>query len=302
MASLILGAEPIESLLMSRIIYINGCYYPYHQACLHVEDRATLFADAVYEVIEVKDGLRVDEQGHLKRLERSLKELKITPRFSIDGLAFVIREVVRRNRVQNGFVYMQISRGIAKRDFVFPDRQTTPCSVTIFARSKSQDLFDASAQKGIKVITCPDIRWSRPDIKTTALVASVLARQQAKECGAQEAWLYNEDHEITEGAASNAWIITDEGDLITHPANGQILKGITREGVMRAAKEQNLTYVERPFDVKEAKMAKEAFISAATNLVMPVTSIDKTTISGGKPGRVTLQLRSIFHEFALMTT
>ena len=287
---------------MSRIIYVNGSYHPYHQACLHVEDRATLFADAVYEVIEIKDGKRVDEEGHLKRLSRSLKELHITPSFSLDSLPFVIREVVRRNRVRNGFVYMQISRGIAKRDFVFPDQKTTDCSVTIFARSKSQDLFEASAQKGIKVITCPDIRWARPDIKTTALVASVLARQEAKEQGALEAWLYNQHQEITEGAASNAWIITHEGDLITHPADGQILKGITREGVMRAAKEQNLTYVERPFRVKEAKMAKEAFISAATNLVMPVTSIDKTTISGGKPGGVTLQLRSFFHEFALMTT
>ena len=261
-----------------------------------------MFADAVYEVIEVKDGKRVDEEGHLKRLSRSLQELQMTPNVSIESLSFVIREVVRRNHVRNGFVYMQISRGIAKRDFVFPDPQTTACSITIFARSKSKDFFETSAQKGIKVITCPDIRWARPDIKTTALVASVLARQKAKEQGAQEAWLYNQHQDITEGAASNAWIISEDGELITHPSDGQILKGITREGVIRVAKEQNLTYLERAFSVKEAKMAKEAFISAATNLVMPVISIDKTTISGGKPGGVTLKLRSLFHEFALMTS
>lgn len=286
---------------MSRIIYVNGSYEPYNHALLHVEDRATQFADAVYEVIEVKAGQRVDEQAHIDRLKRSLTELQITPDFSLNSISFLIGEVVRRNYLKNGYVYLQISRGIAKRDFLFPDPILTPASLIIIARHKNMDSFEVKAAKGIKVITMPDIRWKRPDIKTTSLIASVLARQSAIEKGAEEAWLYNEREEITEGAASNAWIITKEGQLITHPADHQILKGITRQGVMRACKELSLTYVERAFTVEEAKTAKECFISAATNLVMPVTHIDGNPIGDGKPGPLSKKLRYIFHDFAKIT-
>ena len=282
---------------MSRYIYVNGTYHPYHEAKLHVEDRATLFADAVYEVIEIKAGKRIDESAHLKRLAHSLNEVQIKPHFSINALPTIISEMVQRNRVRDGYVYIQISRGIAPRDFIFPAK-TTPTSLTIWARRKDRNKAEAKASVGIKVILHPDIRWKRPDIKTTSLIASVLARQTAIEHGAEEAWLYNESNEITEGAASNAWIITEKSELITHPADQQILKGITREGVMRAAKAVNLTYKERSFTKDEAKNAKEAFISAATNLVMPVIQINESPIGNGKPGPITRKLRQIFHEFA----
>lgn len=286
---------------MSRIIYINGAYQPYETASLHVEDRATLFADSVYEVIEIKDGQQVDSEAHLNRLCFSMSELRIEPDFSIRTLPFIIKEVIRRNRVKNGYVYMQISRGRAARDFIFPDPATTPTSLIIFARSKNPDILNEKARRGIKVITHPDIRWKRPDIKSTALIASVLARQAAKERGADEAWLYNDKGFVTEGAASNAWIIDKHQHLITHPATSEILKGITRAGVMRLAKEFNLTYQQRPFTVEEAKQASEAFVTAATNLVMPVTHIDDCPINNGQPGPVAQKLRSKFHEFAQLT-
>lgn len=286
---------------MSRVIYVNGTYQPYHQARLHVEDRATQFADSVYEVIEVKDGHQVDQQGHFDRLARSMRELKIQPHFTMRSLGLITREVVRRNLVHNGYVYLQISRGCAARDFIFPDPERTPVSLIVLGRIKNRKNLDEKAKNGIKVITLPDTRWARPDIKTTNLIASVLARQSAKENGADEAWLYNQHDVITEGAASNAWIINNQNQLITHPADHQILKGITREGVIRAAKAVNLTYIERPFTIEEAKTAQEAFISAATNLVMPVVKIDDTTINKGNPGPITAKLRLIFHEFALLS-
>ncbi len=283
---------------MSRIIYVNGSYLPYQQACLHVEDRATLFADSVYEVIEVRARNLIDQTAHLNRLQHSLEELNIRPSQGLSSLPYIMREVVRRNRVINGYVYIQLSRGVAPRDFIFPDPEITPTTMVVLARRKNIDQMDAQARQGIKVITLPDIRWRRPDIKTTSLIASVLARQAAKDAGAAEAWLYNQAGEVTEGAASNAWIITRNNDLITHPADQQILKGITREGVMRAAKAVNLIYKERPFTVDEAKTACEAFISAATNLVMPVVQIDETPINNGQVGPVAVKLRAIFHEFA----
>lgn len=286
---------------MSRIIYINGTYQPYENATLHVEDRATLFADSVYEVIEIKSGNLVDQQPHIQRLQRSLDEIHLTTDFSLHTLPFIMRETIRRNRVKNGSIYIQISRGVAKRDFIFPDPQETPATIIMFARSKSPEAMNKKAEKGIKVITLPDMRWKRPDIKSTGLLASVLARQEAKQQGAEEAWLYNSEGIITEGAASNAWIINDKAELITHPANNEILKGITREGVMRAAKQVNLNFIERNFSKKETLAAKEAFISAATNLVMPVTYIDNEPINDGIPGPITLKLRSIFHEFAQLS-
>lgn len=283
---------------MTRTIYVNGCYQPYNNALLHVEDRATLFADAVYEVVEVKAGKLVDQDAHLERLERSLSEIKLVTDFSIKTIPFIIRESIRRNRVKNGYVYIQVSRGSGQRDFIFPSANETPATLIIFARSKNPLKLDEKSKKGIKVITHPDLRWKRPDIKTTGLLASVLARQTAIEQGAEEAWLYNEDKFITEGAASNAWIVTKQNELITHPANQSILKGITREGVIHLTKELDLTYIERPFTIEEAKDAKEAFITAATNLVMPVTQIDEKSVYDGKSGPISLKLREIFHEFA----
>ncbi len=287
---------------MSRFIYVNGAYKPYEDAMLHVEDRATLFADSVYEVIEVKAGCQVDGDAHLARLKISLAELQLSPHFNLNSIPVIIRETIRRNRVRNGFVYLQISRGRARRDFIFPDPEVTPTTLVVFARSKNPAILDRNAATGISVITMPDIRWKRPDIKSTALIASVLARQTAKDNRAQEAWFYDQDNFITEGAASNAWIITDKDALITHPATRAILKGITRDGVMRAAREVNLTFQERKFSIDEAANAREAFISAATNLVMPVTHIDGAAIGNGQPGPIAQKLRSIFHEFAQLTS
>lgn len=287
---------------MSRYIYVNGAYKPYDDAMLHVEDRAILFADSVYEVIEVRGGQQVDGEAHLARLKNSMAEVRLQPHFSLSAIPLIIRETIRRNRVNNGFAYLQISRGQAHRDFIFPDPAVTPATLIVFARSKNPATLSKNASKGISVITMPDIRWKRPDIKSTALIASVLARQTAKDNNAQEAWFYDQDNFITEGAASNAWIITEADELITHPATRAILKGITREGVMRAAKAVNLTFSERKFSIDEATSAREAFISAATNLVMPVTHIDGAAIGNGQPGPIAQKLRSIFHEFAQLTS
>lgn len=286
---------------MSRIIYVNGKYQPYNQAMLHVEDRATLFADSVYEVIEIKSGQFVDRDAHLLRLERSMKEIRIKSPVTKSSLDIILSETIRRNRVHDGVLYLQISRGIAKRDFIFPDPEKTKPSLIVFTRSKNQKNMNEKAKLGIRVITMPDIRWQRPDIKTTGLLASVLARQSAIESRAEEAWLIDEENYITEGAASNAWIVTRENELITRQADQSILKGVTREGVIRLLSELKLTYQERKFTREEALKASECFITAATNLVMPVTHIDDQAINNAIPGPISLKLRAHFHEFAQLT-
>jgi D-alanine transaminase len=282
---------------MGRIVYVNGSYCPYDLASVHVEDRGFQFADAVYEVCEVRASVLIDERGHIDRLWRSLNELRITPPMSRRSLGVVLRETVRRNRVRNGHVYLQVSRGVAKRDFAFPEPGVAP-SVVCYARAKSPAVFLRRAVIGIRVITMPDIRWRRPDIKSVSLLPNALARQAAQEQGAQEAWLVDDKGFITEGAASNAWIVAADGTLITRPADRGILRGITRTVLLRALSHEGIALVERPFSIEEAKSAREAFVTSATSTVMPVIAVDGTPVGDGRPGAVTRKLRELFESWA----
>jgi D-alanine transaminase len=282
---------------MSRIAYVNGRYTPLSHASVHVEDRGFQFADGVYEVCEILGRQIIDETRHLARLRRSLGELGIRMPMGEAALKVILRETVRRNRVRDGMVYFQVTRGAAKRDFVFPAAETPPTLVVI-ARSIDRSKTEAGAANGVSVITVPDNRWDRVDIKSIGLLPNALARQKAKQQGAREAWFFDRDGYITEGAASNAWIITKENTLLTRPAESGILRGVTRTTLMDLAKRENLLVSERAFTVAEAKAAKEAFMTAATALVMPVVKIDDVMIGDGRPGTLVKKLRAHFHSVA----
>jgi len=282
---------------LSRFAFVNGRYLPYRHAAVHIEDRGYQFADGVYEVCEVREGRIVDERRHLQRLSRSLGELRIPPPMAPRALGFVLRETVRLNRVRDGLLYLQVTRGVARREHAFPPAGTRP-SLVVTARARDRAKAERVAETGISVITLDDNRWQRVDIKTIALVPNVLARQTAREAGAAEAWFVDEAGFVTEGAASNAWIVTGEGALVTRPAEHGILRGITRTVVFEMAAASGLTIEERPFRVDEALQAREAFVTAATQIVMPVIKIDGTPIADGKPGPLARMLRARFHEAA----
>jgi len=278
---------------MSRTAYVNGRFAPHGQASVHVEDRGFQFADGVYEVWAVMDGRLADAPGHFERLERSLDELRIARPMSRAALLGVLRETVRRNRVREGLVYLQVTRGAARRDHVFPDADTAP-SVVITARSVDREALEAKASAGVAVITQPDIRWGRCDIKTISLLPNVLAKEAARQAGAAEAWLVDELGLVTEGGSTNAWIVDREGRLRTRDTNGNILRGVTRKSLMQQAKEAGIEVEERPFSVADAKAAREAFYTAASAFVTPVTRIDGAVIGDGRPGPVTTRLRELY--------
>lgn len=286
---------------MPRIVYVNGRYRPYAEAAVHVEDRGFQFADAVYEVIEVRDHGMIDATRHLDRLDRSLGELRIPAPMSRSALGHVIRQVIRRNHVRDGTVYLQISRGQAPRDFVIPSPPLRPTVVCI-ARPGSPQRLQATAERGIAVASMPDIRWGRCDIKTVMLLPACLAKSEAQAAGAKEAWLVDRDGYVTEGAASNAWIVTATGELVTRPTSRAILPGVTRRTTLDVLRRAGLTLVERPFTIAEAKAAHEAFITSASNTVMPVVAIDGVTIGDGRPGPVSRGLREQFYLFAERAT
>ena len=275
---------------MSRIAYVNGRYVPHHAAQVHVEDRGYQFADGVYEVIAVVGGRLIDEEPHLDRLERSLSEIRITAPMSRRALGTVLRETVRRNRVRCGMVYLQVSRGAAPRDHAFPQRSNRP-SVVATARSIARSAPQAHPD-GVAVITLPDIRWGRCDIKSIGLLPSVLAKQLAVEAGAYEAWLVDEQGMVTEGASTNAWIVDGGARLVTRPIANQILSGVTRRVVLDIAGAEGLGFDERPFTVAEARDAPEAFLTSTTSFVLPVVSIDESVIGSGQPGPTTRRLQS----------
>lgn len=282
---------------MSRYAYVNGRYLPFRDAMVHVEDRGYQFADAVYEVCEVRAGRLVDERRHLDRLDRSLAAIKLRPPMSRAALGVVLREVMARNRIRYGLVYLQISRGVARRDLGFPVPQATP-GIVVTARPLNHARIDASAAAGIAVVSMPDNRWGRVDIKTVGLLPNALARQAAVEQGAREAWLIDKSGAVTEGASANAWIVTKDGKLVTRHADHAILGGITRSVLFDAVTAQGLTIEQRPFAIEEAYAAREAFITSATQTVMPVVRIDGRAIGDGKPGPVATALRREFHRFA----
>ncbi len=281
---------------MSRYAYVNGRYLPFRDAKVHVEDRGYQFADAVYEVCEVRAGHLIDERRHLDRLERSLHAIRLRLPMSRAALGVVLREVTGRNRIRFGMVYLQIGRGVARRDLAFPRPQPAP-SVVVTAHALNRARLDALAVTGIAVVSVPDNRWGRVDIKSVGLLPNALARQAAIEQGAREAWFIDKSGAVTEGASANAWIVSGESKLVTRRADHTILGGITRSVLFEAVKAQGLTIEERPFALEEAYAACEAFITSATQNVMPVVRIDGRTIGDGKPGPVATALRREFHRF-----
>ena len=282
---------------MPRIAYVNGRYLPARDAAVPIEDRGYQFSDGIYEVCEVRGGAIIDERRHLERLRRSLDELRIRPPVVPRVLAVIMRETIRRNRVRDGIVYVQMTRGVARRDFSFPPPGTAP-SLVVTARSLDIGGNEEKARQGIAVVTVPESRWARPDIKSISLLPNVLAKQAARDRGAAEAWFVDPDGRVTEGASSNAWIVTRDGHVVTRPADNGILRGITRTVLIEAIKAQNLLLEERPFTVEEAYGAREAFVTAASQIVMPVVRIDDHMIGEGTPGPVAKALRANFHRHA----
>jgi D-alanine transaminase len=276
---------------------VNGRYVPMRAAMVHVEDRGYQFADGVYEACEVREWRLIDERRHLERLVRSLGELRIRLPMSLAALGVILREIVARNRIGYGGVYLQVTRGVAKRDHAFPLPEVAP-SVVVTARTFNRARSEALAAKGIAVLTVPENRWARVDIKTVGLLPNVLARQAAIEQGAREAWFVEKDGTVTEGASANAWIVTPAGVLVTRHADHAILRGITRTVVMDVIKAQGLSVEERAFKLDEAFAAREAFVTSASQIVLPVVSIDGRTVGDGKPGPVATSLRHEFHRYA----
>jgi D-alanine transaminase len=282
---------------MFRVAYINGRYLPFAQAKVHVEDRGYQFGDGVYEVCEVRGGRLIDERRHLERLKRSLGELRIRMPMSTRALGVIIREVVARNRIGYGIVYLQITRGVAPRDHAFPSREVRP-SVVVTARALNQVRNEALARQGIAVVTVPDNRWTRVDIKTIGLLPNVLARQAALELGARDAWFVDARGRVTEASSANVWIVTSNRTLITRHADHAILRGITRTVLFDAIRAEGLTVEERAFTLEEAYGAREAFITSASQIVLPVVRVDDRIIGDGKPGPVAIALRRAYHRYA----
>ena len=280
---------------MARYAYVNGRYVEHRHAQVHIEDRGYQLADGVYEVVGVRDGKLIDEGPHIDRLGRSLQELRIAWPVSRKTLGFIIRELMRRNRVRDGLVYMQVTRGVARRDHAFP---AMPIKPALVLTTKFTKPISADPGPGIAVKSQPDIRWERCDIKSVALLPNVLAKQAARESGAYEAWLVDGDGCVTEGASTNAWIVTPEGELVTRQTDHGILAGITRHTLKSLCNSLQLRLAERPFTLAEAKQAREAFISSATSFVTPVTTIDGEKVGDGKVGPVARRLREEYVRFA----
>ena len=270
------------------------------KATVNIEDRGYQFSDGVYEVCEVREGRLVDERRHLDRLAYSLGELRIAKPMAMSALGVVLREVVRRNRVRWGIVYLQVTRGVARRDHAFPPPGTRP-SVTVTARNLDLASAERIAADGVAVITVPENRWERVDIKSVSLLPNVLAKQAAREAGAREAWFVDGQGRVTEGSSSNAWIVTRDGKVVTHQVGHDILRGITRTVLIDVIAAQGLTLEERPFTVEEAYAAREAFLTSASQIVMPVVRIDGRPIGNGAPGLIATALRRDFHRFAEIT-
>lgn len=273
---------------MSRIAYVNGRYCSHNGAAIHIEDRGYQFSDAVYEVCGIRGGKMLDEEAHLNRLDWSLGELQIPWPMARGSLQAAMREVIRRNRVRHGMIYLQVSRGRARRAHTF-SKHMTP-SLVITATSTPRPHNAQSLPKPVSVITRPDIRWQRVDIKTVSLLPNSLARHAAQEAGCREAWLINADGKVTEGSSSNAWIVDQDNRVRTHPVNGRILNGTVRQALIRLAKKEGIEVIESPFTPQEAYEAKEAFLTSSNALVQPIDQIDGHRIGNGSQSEVSQQL------------
>jgi len=276
-----------------RIAYVNGRYLPHGMAGVHIEDRALQLGDGIYEVFNIRDGQPLDEEGHLDRLERSLRELGMAMPISRPALKLVTREMVAKNRMPNGFLYLQVTRGAVKRDHVPPADGPRP---TLIMTMRLQDVagLKQRLEKGIAVSTQADIRWGRRDIKTVQLLPNLMAKQAAKKAGAFEAWLVDDQGYVTEGSSTNAWIVDQDGTIITRDLSNAILPGVTRKVILAAAAEAQIKVEERKFTVAEALAAKEAFLSSATGAAIPVVRIDGQTIGDGVPGPLTQRIRDLY--------
>ncbi len=279
---------------MPRYAYVNGRYLPHAQAAVHIEDRGYQFADGVYEVVPVYRGTLVDETLHLDRLERSLGELRIDMPVARATLELISRELMRRNDLTHGMVYMQVTRGVAPRDHKFPT-EVRPALVMTTRQTKPHG--EALLSQGIKVIAVPDIRWQRCDIKSTALLPNVLAKQQAAEAGAYEAWQVDGEGYVTEGSSTNAWIVSAEGKVVTRDVSHAILNGITRISLLKLIREAGFELEERAFTLEEAKTAREAFLTSSTAFVLPIVAIDETPVGNGHPGILCGKLRARYLEY-----
>lgn len=285
---------------MGRIAYVNGRFERHAEAFVHIEDRGYQLADAVYEVWALFDGKLADPQGHFARLERSLSELQIDMPMSRQALTIVLRETVRQNRIRDGLLYLQVSRGVAPRDHAFPTSPVPP-AVVITAKSIDRAGAEAKAAKGVSVITVPENRWGRCDIKTVGLLPNALAKQAAKERGAAEAWFVDDLGFVTEGASSNAWIVKPDGSLKTRDTNANILRGVTRYTLLDVLQSEGIPVEQSPFTPEEAEAASEAFITGAGALVLPVIAIDGKPIGDGKVGPIASRLRCLYIEQARLS-
>ncbi|MEY3233821.1 D-amino-acid transaminase [Aquidulcibacter sp.] len=277
---------------MPRIAYVDGQFVRHSEASIHVEDRGLQFGDAVYEVWAVRGGILFDSEGHLARLARSLAALQIKTPIGNASLMVIVRELMTRNKLKDGLVYLQISRGVARRDHPFPAHSRP--SIILTARAMNMVQADARAAKGIQVQTCPDNRWGRVDIKTVNLLPNVLAKQAALEAGFADAWFVDSEGMVTEGTAQNAWIVDSKGQLRTRPATHAILRGITRDAIIKTAQELGFTFEEKAFSRYEALSAQEAFITSATSFVTPVIGLDGYKIGDGTPGSIARKLRETY--------
>lgn len=281
---------------MPRYCYVNGRFLPHRDGAVHIEDRGYQFADGVYEVVTIANGKMVDEDPHLDRLERSLSELRMPMPMARAAMKLKLRELVQRNRLSEGLVYMQVTRGVSPRNHAFP---TKPVQPALVMTTKKMDF--AKMKKftdGVPVISTRDQRWARCDIKTTSLLPNCLAKQEAAEAGAYEAWMVDADGKVTEGSSSNAWIITKDGVLVTKAPTNEILNGITRQTILDLATQEGIPFEEREFTLEEAYEAKEAFATSATSFVTPVVKVDDHVIGNGRPGSLSEKLLGIYQDYA----
>lgn len=278
---------------VGRTAYVNGRYLPHSRAAVHIEDRGLQFADAIYEVVGVFDGAFLDEDEHLDRLERSVGEIGMPPPMGRAALKLVTREMARRNRVNTGLIYFQVTRGAVRRDHPVPDRPPRP-TLIVTARPLDPTAIQKRREQGVRVITLPDERWARCDIKSTALLPNILAKTAARKEGAFEAWLVDKDGFVTEGASTSAWIVTAEGRVVTRDLSNSILPGVTRRIILKAAAEGQIPVDERKFTVDEALNAREAFITAATLGATPVVAIDGQKVSDGRPGPLARRIQELY--------
>lgn len=279
---------------MARVAYINGRYSPHNQATIHIEDRGLQFADSVYEVVYVYKGQLIDAIPHLDRLSYSLGELEIPLPMKQRPLLLVIEEMIRRNQLSTGLIYIQVTRGTAPRDFPYP-RQAKP---NIMMTARAMTPFDPTQSlKGIRVMSLPDIRWLRRDIKTTALLAASMSKEKALSAGFDDAWLLDSNNLITEGTSNNAWIINQDGSLQTRPPSYDILNGITRRSIMALAQKKNIPVIEKAFSLEEAYAAQAAFISSASACIKPIVQINDQKIADGQVPPIAQEIANLYHQF-----